>query len=332
MTPRIRLLVPVLAAVGLVLTGCADLEARPAARQDPATFPAVTLDQASDVVEAVDEAVVAARTRRDVKAAGPRLAGPVAQLIAARSTMDTKLKRPAPAPATARVTRLVIPSGSSWPRAILAVTEVTGVSTPVVRILRSAEARRPYALWGEPQMLPGATVPATAAADQGAAVLGPDAAGLVLTPQDALRRYAAVLTAEGAGHRAPDAPRFAADPLRSQTAAASLRERQATGALGRFGTVHTPVPAATLAWRTADGGAIVVGEIRQQTVITMRPGAGKLRLTGDVAALGARSEFAQRLVRTTVEVVVLHVPRAGAGTSTVSLIAADRGDVAVAGA
>ncbi|MFN8077129.1 MAG: hypothetical protein U0Q15_17145 [Kineosporiaceae bacterium] len=329
--PRLAALLAVPALL-LGLTACGDQAARPAARQDPASFPAVTVDQASDVVEAVDEAVVAATTKRDVRLAGKRLTGPAADVFAARARKDTALRRPLPQAAPARTTRLIVPAGSGWPRAVLAVSEVAGVSTPVVRVLRSADARQPYALWGEPQMVPGATVPATAGADSGAPALPPTAGGLVLSPQDALARYAAVLTAEGSGRPAADAGRFSADPLRTQTAAASAAERKAVAAVAGFGTAHTPVPASTLAWRTSDGGAIVVGEIRQQTVLTVKPGAGTLRLTGDAAALAPRPEFAQRLVRTTVEIVVLRVPKAGTGTSAVSLIAADRADVGVAGA
>lgn len=197
----------------------------------------------------------------------------------------------------------------------------------MLQVLTSPSARAPYALWAELTMLPGATLPAVAAAAEGAPQLSPQAASFLVTPQQAVAEYADVLSN---GAKSRYAARFARNTFTDQVVGRVSADRAALARVATVAAVHRPVPGAVYALSTADGGALVIGEIRQQVSITVKPKAGTVKVSDpNIAALAGRSQFAKRAVRTAVEVVALRVPPPG--TAPVTVVAALKADVAVSG-
>lgn len=318
--------VPVLTA--LLLSGCQEDEVHMAAagpEVGPST--AVTVAQAKEISTRVQDALAAGNEAQKVSAFGPRVTGPYRELAAARMAVEKRKKVDGPAVSSLGDVRHLVPIQPRWPRFFVLAGRSSSSVTPVLRVLRSEEPRDPYALWAELTFVPGATLPSVAGPARGAEALPPDASGLVMTPAQAVSRYAQVLEK---GTAAKHAKSFARDELREQLAQRLAEDRKALkGIAGDYTDTHAVDEDSVLALRTADGGALVVGLLREKYVITVRSGAGKITPRGDLARLAKRSSFTKKLTRTSLEVVALAVPRAGGGN--VRLIAAQKGDVALTG-
>jgi hypothetical protein len=222
--------------------------------------------------------------------------------------------------------RLVLTRQAGWPRFFVVAGSAPGRPTPVVRVLVSPTARDPYGVWGEPVLLPGASLPGVAAAGQGAEALPAAATGLVATPEQVAEGYADVLTNST---KSASARLFAPDEFRRQVSSRVAEDRRGVAAVGTVTSTHTLVPDGLLTFRAADGGAVVVAALEQKYTVTVKPGAGSVRVDDRLAALGGKQSYAKKLERTSVEVVVLTVPPAGGGL--VHVVAASKDDVAVSG-
>jgi hypothetical protein len=288
------------------------------------SYPMVAGQQAGKVLATLDA--------ESSSGTGPanRLTGPYLQILSARRKQAAANKQPQPIPAAPSNTSLVIPAGSTGPRFFLAVGERAGQSTPALRLLVSSNARVPFALWADLVMLPGATLPAVAAPTQGAPVLaGTDGTGLVSSPADALSRYADMLTR---GAASPDAAAFATNTFTTQVSAQQQKDSTSLAKVAAVTSTHTaaPAPAPIFAVRTADRGALVIGQLNQKVSIVLKPGAGTVKVDDpDVAALAGKSQFSKQVTRIATEVVALYLPPAGGGQ--IQVIAAEKADVAVAG-
>ena len=195
----------------------------------------------------------------------------------------------------------------------------------MLQILTSAAARSPYGLWGQPVMLPGATLPEVAAPDSGAPVVAPDASGLVLAPKDVLPGYASYLNDAA---RAKGSDNFKRGTFSDQIENRLAADKKALKAVADVSSTHTVVTGDPLALRTKDGGALVIGALRQTYKITVKKGKGQVQVSDpDLAALdGGKKTFSKSFTRTAIEVLVFRVPPRGSGPITV--IAAQKGDVA----
>lgn len=328
------LVLPLLAA--LALAGCArGDDVAPDVAVQPGPYPVVGLTQAASVLESVNTALAGARGVRSASRLGDRLIGPYRQIWLTGARVDHARNRTSPAPGDFALVKLLVPRAPGWPRFFVAVGQVEGESTPALRVLRSADARTPYGLWAQASMLPGATLPQTAAAATGVAALPAEAtAGLVMSPARAVSGLAAYLTAAGGG--AGDAGRsggrdgsgqFRRSSYGDQVVQQVLLDRKALKAVATVSSTHRAARTAPLALRTADGGALVVAELEQQYTLRTRSGRGVALTDQDLIALaGGKKQFSKSFTRRTVEVVVLDVPPAGGGQ--VSVVAAQQGDVA----
>jgi hypothetical protein len=330
----------------LALGGCGEEARMATARPDPGPHPVVNRTQAQDVLARVAVAVEDGNEAAKVGRYGDRVVGPARELAQARMAVnakdtkaaakekDTKKRKKitdgmedpvSPAPLTD--SRFLVPTGNDWPRFFVAAGRSEDSSTPVLRVLRSDDARSPYGLWAELAMVPGATLPEVSAVPREAAALAADTPGLLLTPEDALSAYADLLTK---GTKSKKKATFGTDELRGQVAERLRDDRKALkGVADKVTDKHVADPDSVITIRTADGGALVVGAIRQTYVITVESGAGKITPKGDLAKIAGRTSFTKKLTRTSVEVVALAVPREGGGV--VRLIAAMKGDVALKG-
>jgi hypothetical protein len=287
--------------------------------------PVVALGQARSVLDAVESSLVRGV---DPKATGsavdPRLVGPYREIAVADARIAAKRKTKVAAPAPVQQVRLIVPTTRSWPRFFVAVGTTSKTSTPVIRVLTSPTPRSPYGLWAEALMLPGATLPETAPAGTGSALVAADADGLVATPKEALSAFAGYLNA---GAKATASKRFQRSVFSDQLLQRLAGDRKALKAVATVSSKHTVGSSEPLALRTADGGALVFGELKQDYVITIKKGKGAVDVTdNDLAALaGGQKKIKKSLTRTAVEIVVLNVPPSGKGLITV--IGAQKGDV-----
>jgi hypothetical protein len=315
------------------LVGCAALlaacGAQPVEVSDPApddvAYPVVAPGQARSVLDAVDGALDNA-VPKNGKNVDARVLGPYRDFAVADALVAAERKRGPRKPATVERQQLIVPTSTGWPRFFVAVGSSTAASTPVLRVLRSTSAREPYGLWAEPVLLPGVTLPQVNSATTGAAAVSADSGGLVLAPKEVLSRFASYLN--GGARTTSSAPfrRSVYSDQLLQRLAGDKKVAKKVG--GTVSSTHSVVGGTSpLAVRTADGGALVIGELSQKYVVTVKKGKGSIKIDdADLRALtGGKKSFSSSITRTALEVVVFSVPPRGKGQITV--VAAQKGDV-----
>ncbi len=308
-----------LAVVGLLLAvvGCSTgSSGERATASEP--VPAVVTAQVSRVLTAVGDVDPAALDGRfggaelDVRRAA----------AAVRAQVPTA---PEPAPLAGRVLMTAVPPTGEWPRWFVTALQPGGGAVPQVVVLEQAGPRDPYRAVAAAAVLPGVSLPDLARDGETAEPLAADAAGLLATPADALSGYADVLTR---GDEAPAAASTADDALRTQVLSEQQAERDGVSEFVEYTAAHAPREGALWSLRTADGGALVLGVLSGTRSFTPRGVGVSQTLPPDLAALAGRADAPDGLEVRTAEVVVLHVPAAGA-PAQVSLVAGARGTTGV---
>jgi hypothetical protein len=316
--------------VGAVLVaGCGGART-PSTPDEAEAHTAVTPRQAVMILGAVDAGLVRAATARNIDAAGGRTLGPAREGLAATIRVQSVLKQAPLAPAAPTKPRLMLTRAEGWPRWFLAAGTTPASATPVLRVLLSANARSPYALWAQTQLLPGTALPDMASATTGAVPLAVDAPGLRQTPVQVLVRYTELLNRGDASAYRAD---FAPDAYRAELTQQLGVDRRlfVTAKAGQVTALHKLAPIGPFSLPTQDGGALVIGRIDQRYSVVVAPGRRAVRLDPPLAALAGRQMVTKKLDRWSVEVVAFYVPKAGS-SAKITLIAASRVDVAAGGA
>lgn len=328
---RARLTRTALAAVTLLgLAACANPVPEPMPDAAPAVPPpALTVGQSTRVLDQVGEVLSEADAALDPAQLDARLSGPALAIRTAeytRATATNGERPPVTLPMTAQTT--IVPDTDVWPRTQMVVTEQPDdLQAPLLLVLEQTAPREPYRLWGWARLGPSVQMPATAEPTDGSEPVAPDDDSLLLTPTEAIAQYADVLTngdaSEHAGTFPADFFRTALTEARNQTQA-SLQE------VATVAEAVAPVDGEVTALRTADGGAIVVGELSTVTTVTLSQGSITLSDPFDSALAGTDS-VSTNLVRTWTDVVALYVPPAG-GDEQVQVLAAEHARTSVTGA
>jgi hypothetical protein len=328
-TPRRSRAVAASAVVLLLFAGCSQDERTPAVPEAPGPHTAVTPRQAAMVLGAVDEALSRAASSGDVTAAGTRLTGPARESLAATILVERAQGRRAASPPSPTAPKLILTRMDSWPRWFMAAGATPRSAVPALRVLVSPDARSPYGLWAQLELLPGQQLPETALPSTGADPLPPDARGLVKTPAEVLAHYTELLNRGDASAYRAD---FAADAYRTELNDQLRSDRKLilTSGTGRVLASHRTGPQAPYALPTRDGGALVVGRVDQRYVVTVAAGRGPVRLDAQLSALAGRTSVTARVERRSVEVLAFHVPKAGSSALT-ELVAAARTHIAATG-
>jgi hypothetical protein len=322
-----RVAVTTVALIGLA--ACANPVPEPTPDAAPAVPPpALTVAQSTSVLDQVGEVLAAGDAANDPAGLPARLSGPALAIRTAEyvRAVATNGERPVvQLPMTAQTT--IVPDTDTWPRTQMVVTEQPAdLQAPLLLVLQQAGPREPYRLWSWARLGPSVQMPATAEPEIGSEPVAPDDASLLMPPTEALAQYADVLTNGDASGAAatfpPDFFRTALTAARDQTAA-SLQ------AVATVGETVAPVDGAVTALRTADGGAIVVGQLSTVTTVTLSQGSITLNDPFD-AALAGKTSVTSNLVRTWTDVVALYVPPAG-GAQQVAVLAAEHARTAVTG-
>jgi hypothetical protein len=215
----------------------------------------------------------------------------------------------------------VVTSGRDWPRSVMAVTQGEGNVVPQLLTLVQPAPRENYKLVETTPLQPGTTFPAIARGGTETLAAG-DKAGLPYSGEEALAGLADRLTTADSsfedklveGESSP----YIADTLSYQAEVAKSGEN------GIFSFTHKVVPESTVVFRTADGGALVLGRLNFEFDGTPKASGDKLTIGDDAAALAGGKETTTGMVLSFAESMAVYIPPAGS-TDPMKLVAATRG-------
>ncbi|WP_240484226.1 hypothetical protein [Pseudarthrobacter sulfonivorans] len=215
----------------------------------------------------------------------------------------------------------VVTSDRSWPRSVLAVTQGDGNVVPQLLTLVQPSPRENYKLTETTPLQPGTTFPAIGR--NGTDTLAAnDKSGLLYSGEEALAGLADRLANSESSFKdklveGASSP-YIADTLSYQA------EVVKSGENGNFSFTHKVVPESTVVFRTADGGALVLGRINFGFDGTPKASGDKLTIGDDAAALAGGKETTTGMVLNFAESMAVYVPPAGS-TDPIKLVAATRG-------
>jgi len=215
----------------------------------------------------------------------------------------------------------VVTSDRTWPRSVLAVTQGDGNVVPQLLTLVQPSPRENYKLTETTPLQPGTTFP-TISRGGTDTLAANDKSGLLYSGEEALAGLADRLTnAESSfkdkvveGASSP----YIADTLSYQAGVVKAGEN------GTFSFTHKVVPESTVVYRTADGGALVLGRINFGFDGTPKAAGDKLTIGDDAAALAGGKDTTTGMVLNFAESMAVYVPAAGS-TDPIKLVAATRG-------
>ena len=326
----------IVTAAALVGTGAAANATTPspeatsgAASGEPAAAPAeagtpVLLDaQFRRILEQVSSAADAGDAAKDAAKLGERVAGTELEV----RTQNYKIRsqvgsyEPRMPVRSTKLLTTVVTTDRNWPRSVLAVTQGDGNVVPQLLTMVQQSPRENYKLMKTTPLQPGTTFP-NIERDGTETLAASDKTGLLYSGEEAMSGLADRLTsAESAfkdklveGESSP----YIADTLAYQAEVAKAGEN------GTFSFTHKVVPESTVVFRTADGGALVLGRINFGFEGTPKAEGDKLTIGDDAAALAGGSETTTGMILDFAESVAVYVPPAGS-TDPMKLVAATRG-------
>lgn len=274
------------------------------------------LEQVSSAADAGDAAKDAAKltervagTELEVRTQNYKIRSQVGTYEARMPVRSTKLLTTA------------VTSNRSWPRSVLAVTQGDGNVVPQLLTLVQPSPRENYKLTETTPLQPGTTFPAISRGGTDTLAAN-DKSGLLYSGDAALAGLADRLTnAESSfkdkvveGTSSP----YIADTLAYQAEVVKAGEN------GTFTFTHKVVPESTVVYRTADGGALVLGRINFGFDGTPKAAGDKLTIGDDAAALAGGKDTTTGMVLNFAESMAVYIPPAGS-TDPIKLVAATRG-------
>jgi hypothetical protein len=274
------------------------------------------LEQVSSATDAGDAAKDAAKlagrvggTELEVRTKNYKIRSRVASYEARMPVRSTKLLT------------TVVTSNRDWPRSVLAVTQGDGNVVPQLLTLVQASPRENYKLVETNPLQPGTTFP-TINRDGTETLAADDKTGLLYSGEEALSGLADRLTSANSAFKNKlvegESSPYIADTLSYQAEVVKAGEN------GNFSFTHKVVPESTVVFRTADGGALVLGRINFGFEGTPKASGDKLTIGDDAAALAGGKETTTGMVLNFAESVAVYVPPAGS-TDPMKLVAATRG-------
>jgi hypothetical protein len=215
----------------------------------------------------------------------------------------------------------VVTSKRDWPRSVLAVTQGDGNVVPQLLTLIQLTPRDNYKLIGTTPLQPGTTFPSITRGGTDSLAAN-DKSGLLYSGEEALSGLADRLTTPDSSFKdklveGQSSP-YIADTLSYQA------EVVKSGENGNFSFTHKVVPENTVVFRTADGGALVLGRLNFGFDGTPKASGDKLTIGDDAAALAGGKETTTGMVLSFAETVGVYIPPAGS-TDPMKLVAATRG-------
>lgn len=215
----------------------------------------------------------------------------------------------------------VVGSEREWPRTVVAVTQGEGNVVPQVLTLVQSAPRENYKLWNSAPLQPGTSFPAIPRG--GTEILPPgDKAGLLYSGNEALNGLADRLNNPNSAFK-DKLTESSSSPYIAGTLAYQA-DTVEKGANGTFTFSHKPVAPDTKVFRTADGGALVIGRLDYAFDGSPKAQGDKLVLNDDSAVFAGGKETTTGMVLNFAESVAVYIPPAGS-KDPMKLVAATRG-------
>jgi hypothetical protein len=274
------------------------------------------LEQVSSTVDAGDAAKDAAklksrvdRTELEVRTQNYKIRSQVGAYEARMPVRATKLLT------------TVVTSKRAWPRQVMAVTQGEGNVVPQLLTLVQKSPRENYKLVETTPLQPGTTFPAIGRTGT-ETLAANDKSGLLYSGEEALAGLGDRLTKPDStfkdklveGESSP----YIADTLAYQADVAK------TGVNGNFSFTHKVAPEETVVFRTADGGALVLGRLNFAFDGTPKAEGDKLAIGDDAAVLAGGKETSSGMVLNFAESMAVYIPPTGS-KDPMKLVAATRG-------
>ncbi|ADX73588.1 hypothetical protein Asphe3_24580 [Pseudarthrobacter phenanthrenivorans Sphe3] len=296
--------------------------ASPAAREQSAA-PVLLDAQFRRILEQVSSAVDAGDAAKDAGQLAARVGGTELEV----RTQNYKIRSQVgsyEARMPVRSTKLlttVVTSDREWPRSVMAVTQGDGNVVPQLLTLVQASPRENYKLVETNPLQPGTTFPSISR-DGTETLAAGDKTGLLYSGEEAMAGLADRLTSPESAYKDKlvegESSPYIADTLSYQAEVVKAGEN------GNFSFTHKVVPESTVVFRTADGGALVLGRINFGFEGTPKAAGDKLTIGDDAAALAGGKETTTGMVLSFAESMAVYVPPAGS-TDPMRLVAATRG-------
>ncbi|MFP5314667.1 MAG: hypothetical protein ACLGHS_04720 [Actinomycetes bacterium] len=273
--------------------------------------PVILETQLERILASVATTVAEADAAADATLLESRVAGAAASLRTANYSVRSQADEvAAPTPVAADpVLTSMIPTGSEWPRTVVALTQGESNPVPQALVLVQDDPRSNYRLTSSIQMLPGTTFP-TAGTPEGLQMLPVDGGEeLVASPEDAVAAIADYLTKPEGRNAATFEPNSFADAI---TSFQSDVVADAGNDSADITFTHKPVPEHTRAISTGDGGAMVFGYL-DHTYSSVPEGPGdSIALEGTVYETLTGEESTEEGIDVRYgEAVMMYVPAAG---------------------
>lgn len=316
----------VLGAGALIGTGllaaCGEEPAAPSVPTGPAAatpFPVADEAQLARIMTDLVAHLDAADAAHDAAQLAPRITGTAAEIrtkayeiIATVPEFADTLEKP-----SADIIVPITSISDAFPRqAIAVVRDQNPDALPYFVALQQADARSPYVSWGWAGLTDGDDLPEVNDATNGAEAVAADAEGLVMTPAEALARYAQVLSV---GDGADPDDKLVADAGQQathheiQAERAALNQGVAQDAAATVSELYQVHDGEYLGLRTADGGALVMATMRSTRTVSVKPNATVTYPESTLTKLAGRTAFTQEFVRDSAEVIAMHIPTADSG-------------------
>jgi hypothetical protein len=316
-TSRLR---ATLAGTGLslaLLAGCSTDVPQPQPEEVAETPPAaLDEDRLARVLEEVQTTVAEADEARDPELLKPRVGGPALDMRAAEYKLaEATDGDSAPDPLTTAPQVAAVPAAEDFPRPAVVITQVPeGANLPLLLVLAQSTARDPYKMWGWVTLFPGIETPAMSHPDAGSAVVPLDADTLVVPPAEVLERYVDTLNKSDSEF----ADQFAEDPFKESSRSTTTELDDAIKAAGEATISAAAGDDGPIALATADGGAIVVGELRSTLTLRKTVPGSELRAGGALGALlGDNTEVLGTVSGVSDVLMAFYVPPADAEEKTI---------------
>ncbi|WP_402466471.1 hypothetical protein [Isoptericola aurantiacus] len=323
-TPRARrtAVVVSVATTATLLAGCAQELPQPVA-DDPFEGPVLTAAQETAVVDSVAGALEKAGKKRKPQLLEPRVTGPAlevrtSQIEVAQARDDDSFVTSIPT----ELKRMIIPTTQTWPRVSYTITEPTeNLEVPRMVAYTQDSARDNYKMWSWVQLIPGTTMPNFADPEViGSAAVAPDDDSLIVTPTQAIKQYADLVARGTDKSKHADAFELPSDSpdlvQRVQEDAQTVRKAEDfQDADGEYALTFVPRTDQTVAVRTSDGGAVVMGVLDGNARATVEEDGEIGALSVAQGALIGDEDKTNELYVEYTDQIALYVPPAGSSES-----------------
>ena len=222
---------------------------------------------------------------------------------------------------------LEIRTDNGWPRSVFSITTTTeDQQSKRLLVFTQGDARENYKLWGVARLFQGVEMPKFTVPNIGSQMGHPTDENLVMTPEQAVQRYADVLQN---GTKSQYAGDFADDYFRqdlqnlSQTVQQGMERNK-----GSQEQTFTPVDGQMQIMRSSEGGDLVVAQINSVWTRTAGEGRESLPASDSERALFGDGKATSTMKVTYVNVIAMYIPPAKSGAQ-ITTVGAERQPVKV---